>query len=61
MVMVCLAVILRRQWMERERLAYPIAQVGLAMIEGEDRDRLVLLVHRQHLRRSGQGNRDVER
>ena len=39
--MVSIAVILRRQWMERERLAYPIAQVGLAMIRGEESDRLV--------------------
>ena len=33
--MVCVAVIVRRQWMERERLAYPIAQVGLSMIRSE--------------------------
>ena len=33
--MVSLAVILRRQWMERERLAYPLTQVGLAMVQGE--------------------------
>ena len=39
--MISIAVILRRQWMERERLAYPAAQVGLAMIRGEDPDRLV--------------------
>ena len=39
--MVSIAVILRRQWMERERLAYPAAQVGLAMIRGEDSERLV--------------------
>ncbi len=41
LTMVSTAVILRRQWMERERLAYPLAQVGLAMIRGEDEDRLV--------------------
>lgn len=35
LVMICAAVVLRRQWMERERLAYPLTQVGLAMIEGE--------------------------
>ena len=34
-VMVSLAVILRRQWMDRERLAYPITQVGRAMVQGE--------------------------
>ncbi len=39
--MVSIVVILRRQWMERERLAYPVVQVGLAMIRGEDQDRLV--------------------
>ncbi|MFH1570233.1 MAG: DUF6785 family protein, partial [Gemmatimonadota bacterium] len=39
--MVSLAVIVRRQWMERERLAYPIAQVGLAMIRAEEEGRLV--------------------
>jgi len=31
--MICIMVILRRQWIERERLAYPLAQVPLAMIE----------------------------
>ena len=40
-MMVSVAVILRRQWMERERLAYPIAQVGLSMIRSEDPDRAV--------------------
>ena len=35
MVMVATAVILRRQWMERERLAYPLTQVGVAMVQGE--------------------------
>ena len=39
--MISIAVILRRQWMERERLSYPIAQVGLAMIRGEDENKLV--------------------
>ncbi|NKB68376.1 MAG: hypothetical protein GKR89_15040 [Candidatus Latescibacteria bacterium] len=39
--MVSVAVVLRRQWMERERLAYPIAQAGLAMIRGEENNRLV--------------------
>ena len=34
--MVAAAVILRRQWMDRERLAYPVAQVGAAMVQGED-------------------------
>ncbi len=39
--MVATAVILRRQWMERERLAYPLTQVGLAMVAGEDEKRLL--------------------
>lgn len=39
--MVSLAVIFRRQWMERERLAYPLAQVPLTMIRGEQEDTLV--------------------
>ena len=38
--MVATAVILRRQWMERERLAYPLTQVGLAMVSGEEENRL---------------------
>jgi hypothetical protein len=40
-MMVSVAVILRRQWMERERLAYPIAQVGLSMIRSEHPDQAV--------------------
>jgi len=39
--MVSIAVILRRQWMERERLSYPITQVGLAMVRGEHGGQLV--------------------
>ena len=35
MAMVSTAVILRRQWMEHERLAYPLTQVGVAMIRGD--------------------------
>ncbi len=41
MAMVSTAVILRRQWMEHERLAYPLTQVGVAMIRGEHGDRLL--------------------
>ncbi len=36
MSMVCVAVILRRQWMERERLSYPITQVALSIVREED-------------------------
>ena len=33
--MVSTAVILRRQWVERERLAYPLTQLGVAIVQGE--------------------------
>ena len=36
-VSICLMVIVRRQWMEHERLPYPLVQVPLALIEEEDR------------------------
>ena len=39
--MISIAVILRRQWMERERLAYPLTQVGVAIVAGEDEKKLV--------------------
>lgn len=45
--MVCIAVILRRQWMERERLPYPITQAGLALVRGEEEGRLVNAFFRQ--------------
>ena len=48
-MMVSVAVILRRQWMERERLAYPIAQVGLSMVRAEDPDRPVNAFFKQPL------------
>ena len=32
-VLVCMMVIMRRQWMDRERLLYPLVQVPLSMIE----------------------------
>jgi hypothetical protein len=34
--MVCAAVILRRQWMEHERLLYPVAQVPLELVREEE-------------------------
>ena len=33
--MVCVTVMLRKQWMEKERLIYPMVQVPMAMIEEE--------------------------
>lgn len=33
----CAMVLLRRQWVDRERLAFPMAQVPLAMLEGAGR------------------------
>ncbi|MFC1715256.1 DUF6785 family protein [Candidatus Poribacteria bacterium] len=34
-VMICIAVILRKQWMDRERLVFPLAQLPLEMVKGE--------------------------
>ena len=36
-VMVALMVIVRRQWVERERLVYPMVQLPLAMVSGEEK------------------------
>lgn len=41
LTMVCLAVILRRQWMDRERLSYPLIQAPQAMIRGEDPNQII--------------------
>ncbi len=35
-VMICMTVILRRQWMDHERLIYPIVQVPLDILRGEE-------------------------
>ena len=39
--MVCIAVILRKQWMDHERLSYPLVQVPQLMIQGETSASLV--------------------
>ncbi len=39
-VMICISVILRKQWMDRERLIYPLAQLPLEMVR-EERDSLI--------------------
>ena len=38
--MICVAVILRRQWIEREKLIYPLAQLPLDMVRASDEQRL---------------------
>ncbi|NKB71713.1 MAG: hypothetical protein GKR89_31955 [Candidatus Latescibacteria bacterium] len=39
--MICIAVVLRRQWIERERLAFPLVQLPMAMIEEGPRPSIV--------------------
>ncbi len=39
--LVCLMVIVRRQWIEHERLPYPVAQVPMSLIGGEQKGRLL--------------------
>ena len=39
--MVCIAVIFRKQWVEREILVYPLTKVPLAMVESDPAGRLV--------------------
>ena len=40
-VSICLLVILRKQWMDREKLLYPLVQVPLELIRGDGRRSLV--------------------
>ena len=37
----CIMVLVRRQWSERERIIYPLVQVSLAMIQRDERDSLI--------------------
>ena len=39
--MICISVVLRKQWIERERLAFPLVQVPMAMIEDGDRPSII--------------------
>ena len=39
--MICIMTILRKQWVERERLVFPLVQVSLSMIEDGDRPSLI--------------------
>jgi hypothetical protein len=41
MTMICIPVIIRRQWVERERLPYPLVQLPQAMIREEREDTVV--------------------
>jgi hypothetical protein len=39
--MICIMVVLRRQWIERERLTFPLVQVPLAMIEDGEKPSII--------------------
>ena len=51
--MVSISVLVRRQWMERERLPYPLTQVGLAMVRGEEPDSKLNSFFRQRVMWAG--------
>lgn len=51
--MVCLVVVLRKQWIVRERLAFPLVQVPLAMTEGDGSGRALLPFFRSWLMWAG--------
>lgn len=47
--MICLIVMLRKQWIVRERLAFPLVQVPLAMVEDDDSGRALKPFFRNYL------------
>lgn len=48
-VLFCIIVILRKQWVEKERLIFPLTQVPLQMMEGSDKKSLVPALMRNRL------------
>ena len=49
LAMLCVMVILRRQWVEKERLIYPIMQMNLEMTQVPDRGRLLPSILRNRI------------
>ncbi|MEE3264390.1 MAG: DUF6785 family protein, partial [Candidatus Latescibacterota bacterium] len=53
LTMACIMVILRRQWVENERLAYPMVQLPLAMLADDERDSVIKPLFRNPLMWAG--------
>ena len=47
LTLLCISAILRRQWVQYERLAYPLAQVPLAMLDEGTEDRLLKTIFQE--------------